>query len=46
VDHCHVTGANRKLLCNRRNSIVGHANDALYILLACAATLQQVRRAE
>lgn len=41
VDHCHVTGAIRMLLCNRCNSILGHANDDVEMLLACADYLRR-----
>lgn len=32
VDHSHVTGKNRDLLCRRCNSVIGQANDDIQLL--------------
>lgn len=34
IDHCHITGKIRGLLCNRCNWLLGHAKDNMYILQA------------
>lgn len=32
VDHCHITGKTRGLLCNNCNTILGHAKDNIKTL--------------
>jgi Recombination endonuclease VII len=41
VDHCHVSGKVRGLLCNPCNNILGHARDNIAILEAAAKYLQE-----
>ena len=41
VDHCHATGAVRKLLCYACNSMLGQAKDNQKVLLAAAEYLTQ-----
>ena len=40
VDHDHVTGKIRGLLCNNCNLILGHANDNVHILTEAIKYLQ------
>ena len=39
VDHCHETGAVRKLLCNDCNLMLGNAHDNPEVLIAAASYL-------
>jgi len=41
VDHCHVTGVVRGVLCNPCNVVLGHARDKIEVLEAAAKYLQQ-----
>jgi len=41
VDHSHVTGQNRDLLCRRCNSVIGQADDSIELL---EAMIQYLRR--
>lgn len=41
IDHCHITGHIRGLLCGRCNSLLGFAKDNVYILEAAAAYLRE-----
>jgi len=43
VDHCHLTGEVRGLLCIRCNSAIGFCSDDPALLLAAAAYLQAAR---
>jgi len=40
VDHCHVTGLNRGLLCSRCNPMLGYAEDNIETLEAAIAYLR------
>lgn len=40
IDHCHVTGAVRGLLCNGCNTALGKANDDPHLLRAMADYLE------
>jgi hypothetical protein len=39
VDHCHVSGKVRALLCNHCNSMLGHARDNKELLLSAVSYL-------
>jgi hypothetical protein len=41
IDHCHVTGKVRSLLCYNCNAILGHAKDSIAVLLKAIAYLRQ-----
>jgi hypothetical protein len=41
VDHCHVTGVVRGVLCNPCNTTLGHARDKIEVLEAAARYLQK-----
>lgn len=41
VDHCHVTGKTRDLLCSSCNSILGQAHDSEDILLSAIEYLRR-----
>lgn len=41
VDHNHVTGKIRQLLCNRCNFLIGNANEDIFILSNAIAYLQK-----
>jgi Autographiviridae endonuclease VII len=43
VDHCHLTGEVRGLLCSQCNSAIGFCSDDPAVLLAAAAYLQAAR---
>ena len=43
VDHCHLTGEVRGLLCSQCNSAIGFCSDDPTVLLAAAAYLQAAR---
>jgi len=43
VDHDHVTGAVRRLLCRRCNSILGFVNDSSLLLRTAADYLEKHR---
>lgn len=40
VDHCHVSGKVRGVLCNPCNTMLGHARDSIKILEAAAQYLK------
>lgn len=41
VDHCHKTGAVRGLLCTTCNSIIGHADDSVALLMKAIQYVQR-----
>lgn|SRR5690348_2977545 len=41
VDHNHATNVNRDLLCRRCNTIIGHANDNIELLVAASEYLRR-----
>ncbi len=43
IDHCHVTGKVRGLLCHRCNSMLGHAKDNVTTLLRAIGYLSKAR---
>ncbi len=46
LDHCHVTGKVRGILCNRCNKLLGHAQDSPEILMRAAGYLRRFRQPE
>lgn len=45
VDHCHLTGKVRSLLCNRCNNGIGHFQDNLNLMYKAVKYLECHRRA-
>lgn len=43
VDHCHITGAVRGLLCNRCNKCVGQLEDSVLLLTKMISYLTQAK---
>jgi hypothetical protein len=43
IDHCHVSGQVRALLCNRCNTMLGLANEDPVILRSLADFIEQIR---
>jgi Recombination endonuclease VII len=41
IDHCHVTGKFRGLLCRNCNTLLGHAKDSVEILQSAISYLRQ-----
>ena len=42
VDHCHVTGNVRGILCNNCNLLLGHAKDSIKILQSAQNYLKNI----